>query len=504
MAEEVTQDSSTVTVKQERMKEEEEEDIEFQIQRAMRSRVRHFQEQADSFTLEGVRRLLEKDLGLETYALDVHKRFIRQCLSECLEGGDDDNASKKSGETVGENVSSTKGKVAESHENHLTKKNMEPSSDDEEKMEDSPVMGLLIGHKKTKLEAKETQGTEKKEVPSEVTIKKAIGKRATYFSANSHAINMAGVRRLLEEDLELDKKSLDPFKKFISEQVEEVLESLEAFESASNVKKRSTEKNSHSKVSKNISTKGSYDSVDSESEVEDEVKSKKKVAPKGKIQKSEVLKKRKRPSNETKVSSKKPKKLAETTSEENSDAEDGGNVSEDGQSESPDEKPVKKKEISAPAYGKQVESLKSIIKSCGMSVPPSVYKRAKQAPENKREAFLIKELAEILSREGLSTNPSEKEIKEVRKRKERAKELEGIDTSNIVSSSRRRSTSSFVTLPKPKPKVPVESDVDDAEDTDNDGEDDDDEGEDDDDDDDNDGNDSQSEEFNEDDDDDSD
>ena len=44
------------------------------------------------------------------------------------------------------------------------------------------------------------------------------------------------------------------------------------------------------------------------------------------------------------------------------------------------------------------------------------------------------------------------EIKDVKKRKERAKELEGIDLSNIVASSRRRSTASFI--PPPKPKIP--------------------------------------------------
>lgn len=32
----------------------------------------------------------------------------------------------------------------------------------------------------------------------------------------------------------------------------------------------------------------------------------------------------------------------------------------------------------------------------------------KQAPESKRESFLIKELEDILRKEGLSTNPSEK------------------------------------------------------------------------------------------------
>jgi hypothetical protein len=48
----------------------------------------------------------------------------------------------------------------------------------------------------------------------------------------------------------------------------------------------------------------------------------------------------------------------------------------------------------------------------------------------------------------------------VKKRKERAKDLEGIDTSNIITSSRRRS--SFIPMPVPK----VEADSDDDEDED--------------------------------------
>jgi hypothetical protein len=42
------------------------------------------------------------------------------------------------------------------------------------------------------------------------------------------------------------------------------------------------------------------------------------------------------------------------------------------------------------------------------SISPSVYRKAKQAPEEKREEILIKELKELLAKEGLSANPSEK------------------------------------------------------------------------------------------------
>lgn len=42
------------------------------------------------------------------------------------------------------------------------------------------------------------------------------------------------------------------------------------------------------------------------------------------------------------------------------------------------------------------------------SIPPTIYRKAKQVPEEKREATLIKELEQILAKEELSSNPSEK------------------------------------------------------------------------------------------------
>ncbi|XVE60346.1 hypothetical protein DITRI_Ditri05aG0121500 [Diplodiscus trichospermus] len=457
------------------------EDIESRITSAMRSRVGHFKEQADSLTFEGVRRLLEKDLGLETFALDVHKRFVKQCLLKCLDGSDGDNGSKSSGETVEKNVG-TMTRGTESPKGRQPKKDVKDAgSEDEEKLEDSPVFGLLSGNKTTKTENTETENKENKEV-SESVIKKAIRKRASYVEANSDKVTMAGLRRLLEGDLKLDKYALDPYKKFITEQLDEVLKSREVSAPPSEVKKKNLKKNSQSKPSRKASNKlnsvssGSESDEDEEHEDEDkedegeeeeeEVKPKRKIAPKGKIKNSEVLKKRKIPKKEVEMPSKKRSKHAESMSDNSSGDEDSGSISDDGHSRSSGAKTVKRKETSAPVYGKRVEHLKSVIKSCAMSVPPAIYKRVKQVPENKRESQLIKELEEILSKEGLSANPSEKEIKEVRKRKERAKELEGIDTSNIVSSSRRRSTTSFIA--PPKPKIPDVSDDDESEESDED------------------------------------
>ncbi|KAI6689398.1 hypothetical protein NL676_026226 [Syzygium grande] len=354
------------------------EDTESQIKAAMQSRVSHFKEEADSLTFEGVRRLIEKDLGLETHALDVHKRFIKQCLLECLEGGDD-NASKSSGESLQNNVSSIKGEMEELSEGPQSKNEVKKSnSGSEEKMEDSPVMGLLTAKKALHSAAEKTQGNGSKANITESTINKAIKKRAAYFRANSEKVTMAGVRRLLEKDLELEKHALDPHKKFISEHLEEVLHSPEVSKSANTVKKKGAKESLKKKTPKSVSPEGSSDSSDSEEEEdaeEDEVKPRKKTVNRGRMQKAEGLKKRKAPpAKENKVS--KRIKPEEAASDSNGDSEDRGHDSEDGESHSSAERRTKKKEVLTPTYGKGVDRLKSIIKSCGMSVPPSIYKKS--------------------------------------------------------------------------------------------------------------------------------
>ncbi|KAK1436454.1 hypothetical protein QVD17_02234 [Tagetes erecta] len=430
-----------------------EETMERRIQQAMRPRVQHFRDQADSLTFEKVRRLLEKDMKLDTHALDKHKRFVKQLLEKCLSGteedeskveddatkrkdedpkGEDDEPKGEEDEPKGEE-DGPKGEDDEATGSGQVK--LEEESVKEAKVESSPVMGLLSAKSETKDDAKD-------KIPTEDMIKEAIWNKADYFRSKSEELTLAGVRRLLEEDLELQKFSLDPFKKLISKQLDEVL-------------------NSESNKEADSPSHGESENIEAE------VKRKKKLAVKEKGQKSQEPKKRKKPAKETEQPRKKKKHSEELSVEKNGVQDQSSDESSGGKSG--------KKEVAAPVYGKKVERLKSLIKACGMTVAPTVYKKAKQAPENKREAVLIKELEEILSKEGLSTNPSEKEIKDVKRRKERAKELEGIDTSNIVQGSRRRSTS----FPPPRPVEPIVSSDDDSEDEDGDGSDGDEDGSDD-------------------------
>ncbi|XP_022034749.1 transcription initiation factor TFIID subunit 11 isoform X2 [Helianthus annuus] len=383
---------------------EEEETMESRIRQAMKSRLQHFKDQSDSLTFEGVRRVLEKDMVLDTYTLDSHKKFVKQLLEKFLSGAEEDDEPKGGAQIK-----------------------LEEESVKEVKAEDSSATDLSSA--KTETLDKETGKT-----PNEDMIKEAIWNKATYFRSKSEELTLAGVRRLLEQDLELEKFSLDPFKKLISKQLDEVL---------------------NSENDKDAESSPSPSHIENEN-IQAEVKRKKKTAVKEKVKKSEETKKRKKPAQETEQPRKKKVKQPEKSSVEKN------NVQDQSSDESSGGKSVK--EVAAPVYGKKVERLKSIIKACGMTVAPTVYKKAKQAPEDKREAVLIKELQEILSKEGLSTNPSEKEIKDVKRRKERAKELEGIDMSNIVQGSRRRSTT--FPPPPPKPKEPIESDSDESEDED--------------------------------------
>ncbi|KAF3323803.1 eukaryotic translation initiation factor 5B-like protein [Carex littledalei] len=445
------------------------EELETEVKKRILARAPEFKAQASSLTFEGARRAVEQDLGMRRFSLDVHKKFIKRCLEECLSADDGEKAPEPSGSTKSKAEKSTIEEPEET-QNASELKNEGSSNLDETHASDTEI----------KNEVNEV---------SEDMIKEAIKKRASFFKKHSETISLLKVRRLLEEDLNLSVKALDAQKTFISTELEKVLASMEMKKSENGVQKKS--KQASQKVEKPHTSKASKrtheesdpsDNSSKEEEHSEEVvpKRRKQVVSKVKAgtknsasQKNSVEEKKKS------VASSKSKKMAKKGSKNNSDEErEGGSSSDKNVSHSSDEEEDAQKKREKPTlqvYGKKVEHLKSIIKSCGASIPPAVYRRAKQAPEDKREAFLIKELGEILIKEGLSTNPSEKEIKEVKKRKEKAKELEGIDMSNIISSSRRRS-SAFSYIPPPKPpKLELSSssdDDDDDEDDDNDEDDD--------------------------------
>ncbi|KAF7048872.1 hypothetical protein CFC21_057531 [Triticum aestivum] len=407
---------------------------EAEIMEALRARVPFFKKQADYLTLEGVRRTLEKDMDLKINSLDPHKKFIRQCVDKVFSGCDNentDNASERAEAKV-DNLSEDAQPMSGS--------NKISSSPDEQGARSSET-------------DKDPEGLKNHSSGSNITeamIKKAIDKRASYFRENSETLTLLGVRRTLEEDLKLERKALDAFKDFITKELDRVLQEPE--NGTTDHSKQEACKDAGQKTSKG-SKRARQDSDTSElnnshSEKEDsdeDIRPIKRGAEKGRSLKQQK-----------KLSTLKVEKVAKR--DYKSDKDQGQNSAED----NPLSSAVNDKKA-APAHGKRVERLKSVIKSCGMSVPPSVYRRAKQAPESKREACLIKELEDILEKEGLSSHPSEKEIKAVRKRKERAKDLEGIDMSNIITSSRRRNASSFIPLPVPKIEADSDSDDDDGE-----------------------------------------
>ncbi|XP_068637355.1 uncharacterized protein [Aristolochia californica] len=408
------------------------QDMEELISRGLRERVNYFKEQADSLTLEGVRRVLEKDLGLKKFALDIHKRFVKKCLEERFASLGDENSAKNTGENGVQAVSEQEQAEGSAEVQNEEKEN---NSIDDEK-------GSQALHTETKTE-QETEETNTGGVISEDTVKKAVNDRAAYFRKHAATITMVGVRRLLEDDLKLEKHALDAHKALIKMTVNEVIDSTEAEDKEVD----KGEGSSDSEVP-------DISSID-EAKIEDQRKPKRpRAATKEKATNSEGQKKLKRLKGEKDVSNIQKNQLVTSEMQKSDDSEKDSSQTSD---EDHVKVSQKKKEASNQVYGKRVEHLKSVIKACGMNVPPSVYKRAKQASENKREGILAKELEEILKKEGLSTNPSEKEIKVVKKKKERAKELEGIDMSNIVSSSRRRSSNFFAMPPPPKAKIPDES-----------------------------------------------
>lgn len=115
--------------------------------------------------------------------------YFYQCVEEAgddVEEAGDDDAPKVSGEE-GEKGESAQEEM-EGQKEELQSKEEKDVLDDDEKMEDSPVLGLLKEQKRVKQESKKEEGNGKKVVPNEALIKKAIRKRSSYLKDNAEYV----------------------------------------------------------------------------------------------------------------------------------------------------------------------------------------------------------------------------------------------------------------------------------------------------------------------------
>uniref|UniRef100_A0A0A9D786 DEK-C domain-containing protein n=1 Tax=Arundo donax TaxID=35708 RepID=A0A0A9D786_ARUDO len=242
---------------------------EAEIEKAMRARVADFKKQADSLTLEGVRRALEKDLGLEMYSLDAHKKFIKQCVDKVFSGSED------------ENINNNASEKAEGKDDHLSKEGSEDAqpipASDKMSCADQQVVRSSETEKDPDGGKDQASGTH----ISEDLIKDAIDKRASYFRENSETLTLQGVRRTLEEDLKLEKKALDAYKKFVTTELDRVLQ--EPANGTTKSSKKGSRKDADQKASKG--SKRAHDSLSEMEDSDEDARPRKRRTEKGKVMK---------------------------------------------------------------------------------------------------------------------------------------------------------------------------------------------------------------------------
>ncbi|KAJ7520591.1 hypothetical protein O6H91_19G012200 [Diphasiastrum complanatum] len=385
----------------------EDPDVEASLRKAVQARAGFIREQAESMTLERLRRLLEEDLGKKAHQLDGCKRLIKHLVDEVLNNPEETEALN---DVVGDMEDDTLQNIDE-----------EENKEEIENLEGQSKAGNLKKHEVKEDEKSPNDDSDNLEKASiveqkydETSVRKAILKRASYLRAQSESITLQQVRRLLETDLGLQEFQLDKQKQLVKKLVDEVLHTSEETPKKPRKEKKQRE---NSKAP----TNGEKKSI-----------SKKKRAKKDVMLGLRIESTR--------------SKLDEDVGEEKSSESDEGNHNEEF-IEKKHKGSLKKSGEVKLAHSKFIERLRQTIKACGLSVPPHVYRKAKQAPEQERDQVLEKELEAILDREGLSVNASEKEIKAARKRRERQKDLEDIDTKNIIMEPRGRRQASLFFSP---------------------------------------------------------
>ncbi|CAD7698779.1 unnamed protein product [Ostreobium quekettii] len=258
------------------------------------------------------------------------------------------------------------------------------------------------------------------------TVEAALSKREAYIMSNMQTMGMKSMRRLVEADLGLPEKALDGQKKAVNALVDKMVDTwlkhknLPTTESKPNGSAvelyAKSPRKTHSEPGKTASSNPSKGSG---------------KAPK----EGSVAGKARRRSDAKDASEhrlKKKARLAGGTAANGS----GNGAAQDSASTDGECGHVfaKRDKPQGPIQSTRIKKMKQMLKDATIRFGPSLYSK------NRDEASLAAALLALLSNHGLSLNSNPREVQKVRNKLQLARDLEGIDTSNIIENgSRRRS-----------------------------------------------------------------
>uniref|UniRef100_A0A7S3R619 Histone chaperone domain-containing protein n=1 Tax=Dunaliella tertiolecta TaxID=3047 RepID=A0A7S3R619_DUNTE len=255
-------------------------------------------------------------------------------------------------------------------------------------------------------------------------IRDALLNRRKEIRKRLDVLNGKAVRRMLESDLGLEAKQLDPFKALVDNLIDEVVIG----------RSKDSQEDSQQQPPDTQPSRDQGDKYNDLAVTKDQAR---KPTPKTKAEPKA------KPARKKASAQRKSKGLSDDESgeEEEEDTGSGSGSDEDQEVRPPprkvskaNAKPAVKEPAGGPKFSKQVERLREICKKATIKIPPALYKRGPDGSEDR----MLEGLEGLLAKHGLDANSKDSEIKAAKKQIERMRELEGIDTSNIMEAAGRR------------------------------------------------------------------
>ncbi|KAK9811091.1 hypothetical protein WJX73_001777 [Symbiochloris irregularis] len=243
-------------------------------------------------------------------------------------------------------------------------------------------------------------------IVNERVVLNALRHRAKFIREKAATLSMKELRAHLEQDLKLQPQELKPFKKFLETKTLKLLHQDDE-----------NEGDEHDPA-------GPQDS-DEENERPREKKEKKRKSEKPVKRPAPAEKEKKKSVKKAKAADRdKPAKKAKREKPEPAD----------------DDEDRPHKAAGGKTHGSRVLHLQSICKRATIKIPPNTYRG------DPSEQELAERIEALLGKHGLSRKAGEREIMKTKARLQTERELEGIDTGNIVDGGRRARRAAAPTL----------------------------------------------------------